>query len=230
MKNGISLLCPTRGRPENAKTLLESFKKTVKNDNNELWFYIQDDDPKKDDYVKLFTSMNHKEYIVDYFTFTGHMWNRLADESKGDIIMLMGDDCVIETGHWDEIIIKAVQPYSDCIYIVGVVDGRTKPGNSYGSCPFPAMHRKMKDTLGYFYPLHFLHRYGDTYLIKLGEKLGRLIKLNNVLFKHLKSTYAADETGKKSRQWTPYDKNSFEKGERYFQQDLELLKEHITKK
>jgi len=229
MKNGISLLCPTRGRPENAKTLLESFRKTVKRDNNELWFYIQDDDPKKDEYVKLFTEMNHKEYIVDYFTFTGHMWNRLADESKGDIIMLMGDDCVIETEHWDEKITKAVNPYPDCIYIVGVVDGRSKPGNPYGSCPFPAMHRRMKEILGYFYPLHFLHRYGDTYLIKLGEKLGRLIRMENVLFKHLKSEYSKDETGKKSRQWTPYDKNSYEKGGRYFQQDFELLTDYKTK-
>ena len=54
----ISLICPTRGRVENVRRMINDFRNTQINQ-NELWFYIQDDDPAKDDYIKLFKEVNH---------------------------------------------------------------------------------------------------------------------------------------------------------------------------
>ena len=148
------------------------------------------------------------------------MWTILAGKSKGDIIMLMGDDAGIVTKGWDVKMEEAAKQYSkDNIFFIGVKDER-------GKHPFPAMSRTVFNLLGFFYAPQFLHRYGDTYLVKLAENIGRFIPLD-VLFRHPKGAYADDNTGKKSRQWTWYDKHSFEKSDRYFKADADLLKSNL---
>jgi hypothetical protein len=215
----ISLICPTRGRVENVRKMINDFRNTQTNQ-NELWFYIQDDDTSKNDYIKLFKEVNHKEYMVDRFTFTGHMWTILAGKCKGDIIMLMGDDAGIVTKGWDIKMEEAAKQYNkDNIFFMGVKDER-------GKHPFPAMSRTVFNLLGFFYAPQFLHRYGDTYLVKLGQEIERFIVVD-VLFRHPKGDYAEDTTGKKSRQWTWFDKHSWEKSDRYFKADVELLRSNL---
>ena len=215
----ISLLCPTRGRPENVFKQIKQFRETQK-EKNEFLFYIQNDDEKKNEYIKVFKQLNHNDYIIDDFTFTGHMWNKLADIAKGDILMLMGDDAEIVTKDWDIKMKESVKDIKDNIYILGVVDEK-------GSCPFPAMHKDLKKILNYFHPPMFLHRYGDTYLCKLGIAVNRFIICKDILFKHPKAIYATDNTVKKSRQWINYDKYNSEHSNRYFDLDVKLMKENI---
>ena len=51
--NKFSLLCPSRSRPHLAQQLLQSFLDTQKY-KNQLLFYIQEDDPKLNEYIKMF--------------------------------------------------------------------------------------------------------------------------------------------------------------------------------
>jgi hypothetical protein len=88
------------------------------------------------------------------------------------------------------------------------------------------MSRTVFNLLGFFYAPQFLHRYGDTYLVELGQEIGRFIVLD-VLFNHPKSAYAHDNTGKKSRQWIWFDEHSYEKSDRYFKADADLLKSNL---
>jgi hypothetical protein len=223
----ISLLCPTRSRVKQAEILLKSFKETQTNQ-NQLLFYIQSDDPFKEQYENMFKEHGHTDYIVEPWQPTSYLWNRLSDIAKGDLLGLMGDDVVIETKGWDLIIEENAKRYPDGIFMISMLDGRKEPeiGKNIGA-PHPIMHRKWKETLGFFLPPQFMHRYLDTYSKKLAQSLGRYIQLRNVRFDHQKEKYNKDETGRISREWITYDKYSYEKTKRYFEFDLETLRKEM---
>lgn len=224
----ISLLCPTRSRVSQAKVLLESIRKTEKN-KNQVLFYIQDDDPQKQKYVEMFNEMGHKDYIIEPWQPTGYMWNRLSDIAKGELLCLMGDDVVMETPGWDEKIEEAAKQYPDGIYVITTKDGRKEDDKNLG-CPHPVVNRKWKETLGYFVPPQFMHRYLDTFTKKMAQAVGRYIQLWDVRFDHQKEKHNKDETGKKSREWLTFDKYAWEHSQRWFQTDIELLKKTIGEK
>lgn len=224
----ISMLCPTRGRVPQAEKLLKSFYETQVNE-NEILFYIQEDDKDKDNYVEMFKRNNHTGYIIEPFCFTSYMWNRLSDIAKGDLLTLMGDDVIIETKGWDQKFEDISNEYEDKIFCLSCLDGRTEPKefNVNLSNPHPTVHRRWKEILGYFMPPQFLHRYLDTYTSYLAINLNRYINVYDVRFKHQKSLTNNDETGQKSRQWLIYDKYSNDITKRWFNTDLELLRKNL---
>jgi hypothetical protein len=196
--------------------------------NNELLFYIQEDDPQKDDYIKMFKEMNHTGYIVEPWQPTSYLWNRLSDIAKGELLCLMGDDVVFETKGWDKRIEEEASKYSDGIYVITTLDGRKEDDKNLG-CPHPVVNKKWKETLGFFLPPQFMHRYLDTYTKRLAQSIDRYIQIWDVRFRHQKSLTSKDPTGTKSREWLTYDKYSYEHTKRWFEADLELLKRTIKK-
>ena len=223
----ISILCPTRSRVPQAKLLLQSMRDTQVN-KNELLFYIQDDDPDKEKYVNMFKEVNHTGYIIEPWQPTSYLWNRLSDIAKGDLLCLMGDDVVFENDSWDVKIEEAASKYPDGIFVITTKDGRKEDEKNLGA-PHPIVHKKWKETLGFFLPPQFMHRYLDTYTKRLAQTVGRYIQLWDVRFKHQKGLTMKDPTGKKSREWLTYDKYSYEHTKRWFETDVELLKKVINK-
>ena len=225
----ISLLLPTRGRPHMMRELVAAYRNNSHNKNqNELLIYLQNDDIKLVEYVNLFREIGLKQdtdfFIKDPYP-TGHMWNILADKAKGDLLCLMGDDVIIETPGWDIKIEEAAKKYEDNIFVITQNDGRSDKNNL--GCPHPIVHKRWKEILGFFMPPMFMHRYLDTYTMKLAKELGRYIQLPDVMFAHHKGSVKQDSTGILSRTWLPLDKYNFDISQRYFQHDLELLKKHL---
>jgi hypothetical protein len=225
----ISLLLPTRGRPHMMRDLVAAYRNNSDNKGqNELLIYLQNDDVKLVEYVNLFKELNLKQekdfFIADPYP-TGHMWNILADKAKGDLLCLMGDDVVIETPGWDTKIEEAAKKYEDNIFVITQNDGRSNR-NDLG-CPHPVVHKRWKEILGFFMPPMFMHRYLDTYTMRLAKELGRYIQLPDVMFAHHKGSVKQDSTGMLSRTWLPLDKYNFDISQRYFQHDLELLRKNL---
>ena len=92
----VSLLCPTRGRPERALSCLNSILSTQQN-NNEILFCLQEDDPALSKYSSEIKSRS----IISKPRSTSYYWNLLAEKSTGDLLVLMGDDVIIKTPNWD---------------------------------------------------------------------------------------------------------------------------------
>lgn len=221
----VSLLCPTKGRPEQAERLLLSFLNT-KQTPSELLFCLQYDDERLDDYKELFLKHNFTSFIETTSWFpTTQLWNILSQKSNADIQVLMGDDVVIETPGWDKIFIEYSKKYTDGIYCLTPLDGINQPG----SCPHPILSKKWVDTLGYFVPPCFMHRYIDTWIATIAQKLNRFEIIHEVLFDHKKYETISDKTGKTSRTWLANDQyvNSITK--KWYENDLELLKKVVDK-
>tara|TARA_B100000925_G_C21987424_1_gene465147 strand:+ start:176 stop:859 length:684 start_codon:yes stop_codon:yes gene_type:complete len=226
----ISLLCPTRGRPEQALNLYRSFVQTQEN-HNELNFCIQRDDSSFEEYVAVFKKNGIEKYFISDSMPTSYLWNQMAYVAKGDLLTLIGDDVEILTKGWDKIIENKSKEYDDKIFVLTVDDGRKdKKQGKYMRCPHPTVHKKWVETLGYFVPPFFMHRCLDKYTQDLAIELNRFIEIKEIVFNHLKFNYSSDNTGKRSRNWINYDHYIYEKvSGRYFTKDLEVLKKTILK-
>ena len=199
----ISFCCPSRGRPELAKRLVDTATSTQKGE-TEFLFYLNYDDPALEKYKDL---LDEKHYTVGPNQSTCYSWNLMARKAKHDIVMLMGDDVQVQTTDWDEKIKKQIDEYKDKILMVVPSDGRTKGTLNltdkiklWPDKPLPAahfaVHKNWVNALGYLAPPFFWHWHVDSYTQKVARKLGRCLYLPTVVFKAKKMF---DDTGEQVR-------------------------------
>lgn len=200
----ISFCCPSRGRPELAKRLVDTATETQKG-NTEFLFYLNDDDEKLEQYKDL---LDETHYIIGPNQSTCYSWNLMAERANNDIVMLMGDDVRVQTKNWDSIISAEFDKYEDKILMVVPSDGRKKGTKNleketklWGDDPLPAahfaVHKNWTNTLGYLAPVYFWHWHVDSYTQKVARKLNRCLYLPTVEFKAKKMLN--DNAGKQIR-------------------------------
>lgn len=201
----ISFCCPSRGRPDLAKRLIDTASENQQYE-TEFLFYLNDDDPKLEQYKD---TLDEKHYTVGPNQSTCYSWNLMCDRSKHDIVMLMGDDVQVNTKHWDKAIIDQFDRFEDKILMVVPSDGRSKGSKNLGETiklwpdkPLPAahfaVHKNWTNTLGYLAPVYFWHWHVDSYTQKVARKLNRCLYLPTVEFKAKK--IINDDAGKQIRQ------------------------------
>jgi len=235
--NMISFCCPSRGRPELAKRLIDTATETQTGD-TEFLFYLNDDDEKLEQYKDL---LDEKHYTIGPNQSTCYSWNLMADKATNDIVMLMGDDVQVQTKDWDRLIADQFDKYEDKILMVVPSDGRAKGNKKSGSEtklwpdePLPAahfaVHKNWVNTLGYLAPPFFWHWHVDTYTQKVARKLNRCLYLPTVTFKAKK--IIDDNAGKQIRHNLNINlRDNFvwkKVRDRHLQTDVNLLKEKIN--
>jgi hypothetical protein len=200
----ISFCCPSRGRPELAKRLVDTATETQKG-TTEFLFYLNDDDEKLEQYRDL---LDEKYYTVGRNQSTCYSWNLMSHKANNDIVMLMGDDVQVQTQDWDQLIADEFSKYEDKILMVVPSDGRVKGNKNLGTKtklwpdePLPAahfaVHKNWIHTLGYLAPPFFWHWHVDTYTQKVARKLNRCLYMPTVTFKAKK--IIDDNAGKQIR-------------------------------
>jgi hypothetical protein len=161
----ISLFCPSRGRPTQAKALLDSFLATKRTEEVELVFLLDDDDPTAGDYE------GHKVIGPPTGDPTGPL-NREAMDSPHEYVGFIGDDSRFETPGWDEMVLQALPG------IVWGDDGHDVP---WPSTVF--MDTKIVKAMGYMVPPDLRRGFFDVVWIELAEMTatGRVIP---AMFRH----------------------------------------------
>jgi hypothetical protein len=231
----ISFSCPSRGRPDLAKRLVDTATETQKGQ-TEFLFYLNDDDEKLEEYKDL---LDEKHYTIGPNQSTCYSWNLMANKASHDIVMLMGDDVQIQTQDWDQLIVDEFNKYEDRILMVVPSDGRRKGTQNLGKevklwedKPLPAahfaVHKNWINTLGYLAPPYFWHFFVDSYTQKVARKLNRCLYLPTVVFKAKK---IFDKTGEQVRTNLNIgnrDKFTWSKvRDRHLEADINLLKEKM---
>lgn len=172
----ISLLTPTRGRPESMERLAQSVLDTAKGD-VEIIAYLDDDD--ESDYTRL-------PSIVSVYktkrTVLSQYWNLAYEKATGPIYMHCGDDIVFQTRGWDTKVIAAFDKYPDKIVFVYGDDGDPNKEKKFGSHGF--LHRNWVEAVGYFVPPYFSSDFNDTWLNEVAEDIGRKEKID-ILTEHM---------------------------------------------
>jgi glycosyltransferase involved in cell wall biosynthesis len=163
----ISILLPSRGRPENITRLWDSVKATADDIKNiELIVAVDNDDPKLSEYESV---VEGKLIKMDR-TVLSVYWNTCYENAKGPIYMHCGDDIIFRTPGWDTAVLNTFDDYPDKIVFVHGDDGGGN-GSAFGTHGF--LHEKWIKTVGYFVPPYFSSDYNDTWLNDVSNLINR---------------------------------------------------------
>ncbi len=170
----LTIYVPSRGRPDAARALRESFHSTVVTNDVELVFLIDDDDLTVEKYPRYGSGWNG--IIIGQSTGdpTGPL-NAAVKESKSDIVGFMGDDSRFETMGWDRKILDAMKQPVIC----WGDDGHDRP---WPSTVF--IDRKITDALGYMVPPTLRRGYFDVVWCDLARLSGTGRILGDLMFRH----------------------------------------------
>ena len=197
----ISILVPTRGRPESVFRLIKSINATAsRKDFVEILFYVDNDD---DSFPSSLDLDSNVKVIRGERVWISLAWNCLFAHSQGEILMYTGDDVVFETKGWDEQVRTAFTHFPDSLGLVFGDDGGWYAGklaiNGF-------VHRAWADLLGYFtYPARVSAI--DLWVHECASYINRVVYLDKVMFRHVHyrqgdATAEFDETYKDA-----YDKS-----------------------
>jgi len=180
----VSLLVPTRDRPERCADMWRSALSTAAEPKNlELVLYLDDDEPRMRDYL---TWMETEDPTQTWMArgpriLLSETWNRCADIAVGEIMWHGNDDVLFRTEAWDESVRGAFNEFPDRIACVhgrdGIHDG--------GSATLGFYSREWVEALGYFVPPYFASDYNDTWLTEVANELGRRRFLPEVYTEHM---------------------------------------------
>lgn len=181
----ISMLMPTRGRPESFKRMcLSVLENAVEPNNIEFVIYRDNDDASVYEYFG-----NHKEIIGEKINHM-QMYNECLKIAAGPIYMSAADDIVFYTKDWDKYVMDAFDNSADKIIFVFANDQYYR--SSFGQVYF--LHKNWIDTLGYFLPVYFAAQYGDNWMNDISFKINRRVFLRPVVVKHLCDENYTDQT------------------------------------
>lgn len=235
----ISLLCPTRGRPDYVVKHLESIRQTVAaRERLELMFYVDRDDPCVAEYEAVFAASGSQAPPQTRLDIVGLIGDRvgtpkainaMAGQSTGALLMISNDDLLFSTQRWDDAIDRAAAQFPDGIVNIYFNDG------FFGerlSC-FPIVGRAWFEALGYLAPVVFDHCNVDLWIHRLGALLARNLYLPDVAVEH-RHFEGNDETwfnwqdDGPARRRLARDNAYFKIFERYLHLDAEVLKDVIV--
>ena len=177
----ISLLLPTRKRPQNLIRLYESVKVTATKD-IEFSVYVDDDDQESAEVAQNLNVV----VTVGPRVVLSEMWNVACKAASGDIFMHCGDDIIFRTPGWDQIIEKEFDKVPDKILFV---HGDDLSGNAHNGGTHGFLHKNWVDVIGYFVPPLFSCDYNDTWLNWVADKIGRRVYVPAVVTEHMHPSF-----------------------------------------
>lgn len=180
----ISLLLPTRGRPLLVRRFFESvIKKTECLDGVEVVLYVDEDDIESHniDCARL-----KVRKIIGPRSSMGFYNSRCLAEARGEIIILVNDDMVVQTRGWDKRIRELDESVQDKIYLAygnDLLKGRAL-------CTFPVLSRRTCEVLSDPYPVIYRGAFIDYHLFDIFKRLAhkgasRIFYLKDVVFEHM---------------------------------------------
>lgn len=180
----ISLLLPTRGRPDFVIRLFESISaNTFLLDQVEVVLYVDEDDTSSHD-------LDSKDFrvvrIVGPALSMGGYNSACFEKAQGDVLILANDDMVIRTPGWDDRIRAMHAEFEDHIYL-GYANDLFKKSRF---CTFPIMSRRTCELLADPYPAAYRRAFIDVHLFDIFKRLqhagfDRIRYYDDLVFEHL---------------------------------------------
>jgi hypothetical protein len=184
MKKRISLLLPTRGRPD----LVERFLRSVVTQSThpeliEVILRVDEDDVASQGIV--FDELALKKVVGPRQTMGAYNTECLRHAS-GDITIAVNDDIIVRTRGWDEKVRELDARYPDGVYL------------GYGNdlfkgpklCTFPILSRKTCGVLAEPYPQIYKGAFIDVHLMDIFRRLegrgyARIAYAEDIVFEHV---------------------------------------------
>lgn len=177
--NGLLTLVPTRNRVENALSLLETWYSTTTEPDSGLLFIVGEEDPRFEEYKDKIRSSHLLTFperglvkALNYAVSCGYAENYEA-------IGFMGDDHRPRTYGWDKSYLDSLRELGyGYVYGNDLLVGERIPTQV-------AISSSIIRTLGFFGPPGFTHLNVDLTWKDMGEALGKLKYLPEVIIEHM---------------------------------------------
>ena len=181
----IRIICPTRGRPERCRTMLESFFATRSSEEEtKIFCYVADDDPEIEAYKLLFETLaiDHEfgpwKSLVDVINDAAGLFCMASDSA--DFVGEVNDDHVYRTIGWDLKLAEAIEKSGRGGLAYGKTENLPSAALISASCV-----RK----LGWYHVPGFKHQFVDNALHDLYAGAGRLHYVPEVWIEHCHVDY-----------------------------------------
>jgi hypothetical protein len=181
----ISLLLPTRERPALVHRLFDSLIRTTADLGTlQVVLYVDEDDRASQEICRpelsLVKIVGHPQQTM------GKMNQTCYDASQGRYVMLVNDDVVFRSRHWDTRVLEAANRYPDGIMLIYGNDldqGEAVP-------TFPIVPRTACQILGGISPLGYRNLHIESHLLDIFKRLARIghnriCYLDDVIFEHM---------------------------------------------
>lgn len=167
MKHTVSVLLPSRCRPESLQRSVESLRLSA-SDSASLSFLVAYDSDDEETGERARALGAHAVRFPDRHGYSKlHLYyNRLAELANGDWLFLWNDDALMQTTDWD-VAFRQFDPDSV------VVLSPSSTGVGHSMCCFPAMSRALYSCLGHM----SLSCHVDSWLQDLAMATGILFRL-----------------------------------------------------
>lgn len=187
----ISLIIPTRDRPDLFKRCIESWQTcTVHPENIELVVIVNDDDLASQEYVKKVLSQHRmfkqKILLRPYTQFINRdFYNWGADQAEGDLVWILGDDVLACGPMWDvhinNVIDSTFQKWPDGIFCLSIKDNTPVPRADMPKFPcYPMFPRQVREAHGGWYLVPTIPTWGVDFIIyKIYYGLERLVQIHD---------------------------------------------------
>jgi len=200
----IAILCPTRGRPEQCRRMIQSVEDTATYGNVDVILGPTIGD-------EIITRYGKQYPICGPFSDgmpTVYKWNLMADYEKdyAKLFMLAADDIIFETPGWDKALIEHYNALENKIHVYHLADSRDPNGT-----PHPIVTREYIDAMGYMLPPIFLHWYVDTWTCAIASANGVFTHLKDFLLTHDKPSDRGqpDETHSRIRRMGWHERDAY---------------------
>lgn len=184
----IVVVLPSRGRPARAREAVQAIRDTASLVTTSVVLTVDGDDPELEAYRALrwgppyraetfLTVIDDPRSTGDLVRATNTVAMRIAEDDPHAIIGNLGDDHVCRTPGWDRRVEEALRA-PGIAYGDDLLQGRKLP-----TAPF--MSAAIVNALGWFFPPCLVHMYPDNALRDIGDRLGRLHYLPDVVIEHV---------------------------------------------
>jgi tetratricopeptide (TPR) repeat protein len=174
----ISVLIPTRARPEKLKKVFECFQATVENKLLvDIWLYVDDDDEITLQYIKTDEWQQYEIkinwYIGKATKSMGDMLNQLWQKctTNPGIYFPFCDDYILETPRWDLILRDFMARHKDGIMLGYLID----PQHASYQVTIPVPSAQWLNVLGYYITNRFYFWFDDMWLDRIAAMAQRKV-------------------------------------------------------
>lgn len=167
----ISILHPTRERPQKSMETIKRWLARSGVDSVETIVSVDENDPRLSRYRQLYSTLliNPNRSAVDAV-------NRAAENATGRIMIVVSDDTDCPS-NWGRLILNATKGKKD--FVLKVYDGTQN-----WLVTQPILDRVYYERFGYVYNPAYLHQFADTEFTHVADILKRIIWRNDLLFPH----------------------------------------------
>lgn len=193
MSRKVSVLIPTRGRPERLRAMLASYERMTAGYEHlsEIVLRADDDDQATLALLPYLRTLPYIRLVIVGSRLNGYgsmasFFNEMTRVADGDLLMLGNDDMVFRTLGWAARILAKADEFPDGIFNIGVHTFNE------GHFPFSIVSKRAVRKIGFLWDPRLF--WGDVFLRDVMGALGRCVMLPEVEVEHDWAGHSPDST------------------------------------